>query len=64
MPIINVLVTIVVIGLIVWAVNSFIPMAEPYKKIFNIVAIVLTCIWLLSVFGILTGMSTYRVGPH
>ncbi len=55
MPIISVIVILAVIGLLMWLVNSYLPMAEPWKKILNIVAIVITVLWLLSVFGIFTG---------
>lgn len=57
MPIINVIVTLVVIGLILWLVNKFIPMAEPIKTILNVVVVVCVCVWLLEVFGILGSLG-------
>ncbi len=52
MSIISLIIILVVIGLLMWLVNSYIPMAEPYKKILNVVVVVLVVLWLLSVFGV------------
>ena len=46
MSIIGLIVVLVVIGLIMWLVNTYIPMADPYKKILNVVVIVLVVLWL------------------
>jgi hypothetical protein len=64
MPVINLVITLAVIGLLMWLVNTYLPMADPYKKILNIVVIVATVLWLLQVFGIWGGLSTYRIGGH
>lgn len=58
MPVVIVLFWIVVIGLMVWAVNTYVPMADSYKKIFNAIAIVGTIIWLILVVGDWLGIST------
>ncbi|MCC5846852.1 MAG: hypothetical protein JJU29_02075 [Verrucomicrobia bacterium] len=60
MPLINIIITLVIVGVILWAINSFIPMAASVKKILNIVVVVVLCIWLLQVFGIIGG-STPRL---
>lgn len=44
---------LVVVGVILWAVNSFIPMDGKIKQILNVVVIIAVILWLLSVFGIL-----------
>ncbi len=62
MTLISLLVTLVVVGLLLWAVNSIIPMAEPFKKIVNVVVIVAVCLWLLSAFGLLAGVPNPRIG--
>lgn len=49
---ISVIITIVLIGVIMWAVNAYIPMSEPLKKILNVVVVILVILWLLSVFGV------------
>jgi hypothetical protein len=49
---ISVLITLVVIGVILWLVNSLIPMDPKIKQVLNVVAIIFVCLWLLSVFGL------------
>jgi hypothetical protein len=54
-PLITVIITLVVVGLILWLINRFVPMASSIKSILNIVVIIATIIWLLKVFGIWGG---------
>ncbi|MEJ7626337.1 MAG: Thivi_2564 family membrane protein [Ferruginibacter sp.] len=54
-PLITVLITLVVVGLILWLINRFIPMASSIKSILNIVVVIAVIIWLLKVFGIWGG---------
>lgn len=49
---VTVIVTLVIVGLILWLINRFIPMAGSIKSILNIVVIIAVIIWLLKVFGI------------
>ncbi len=49
----SVLITIVVVGVILWLVNAYIPMDANIKKILNIVIIIILVIWLLKVFGLI-----------
>ncbi len=53
MDIVQILVLLVIVGVILWLVNTYIPMAAPIKTIINIVVILLVCVWLLRIFGIL-----------
>lgn len=53
MSLITLIITLIVIGLVLWLVNSYIPMEKNIKQILNIVVVVCVVIWLLSVFGIL-----------
>jgi type IV secretory pathway TrbL component len=53
---------LVVVGVILWAVNSYIPMQATIKKILNVVVVIAVVLWLLSAFGILGNMSTVRMG--
>ena len=52
MPILTILLVLVLVGLVVWAVNKYVPMTASFKNIFNVVAVILTIIWLLKVFGV------------
>ena len=56
---ISLLVTLVIIGLILWLVNNYIPMDAKIKSILNVVVVVMVIIWLLSAFGIFTGNRWY-----
>jgi hypothetical protein len=57
-----VLVTLVIVGLLLWLVNNYIPMEGRIKQILNIVVIILVVLWLLNVFGVLSGLPLVRVG--
>jgi hypothetical protein len=61
MPLINVLVVLVVAGVILWLINSYIPMDRKIKNILNIVAVLVVVIWLLQVFGLLDSMKSLRI---
>jgi len=57
MPLINLLVTIVLVGVILWAVNSYIPMDSKIKGILNFVVVIAVVLWLLQAFGLLGGLN-------
>ena len=61
MPLIPVIITLVVIGLILWLVNSYIPMDGKIKNILNVVVVICVVVWLLSVFGVLGHSGDIRV---
>ena len=62
MPLIHVIVVLVVVGVILWLINSYIPMAGSIKSILNAVVIIVVVLWLLSVFGLIGELSSIRVG--
>lgn len=62
MPLINIVIGLVVIGVILYLINRYIPMASSIKSILNVVVIVAVCLWLLQVFGLWSGVSNYRIG--
>lgn len=57
MPWITVLVTLIIVGIALWAINAFIPMDRRVRAIVNLIVVVVVIIWLLSVFGILGGLQ-------
>ena len=59
---VDVVVALLVVGLILWAINSYIPMQPTMKKILNAVVVICVIIWLLSVFGVLGNVDAIRVG--
>jgi len=62
MPLINLLIALVVVGVLLWLVNNYIPMDAKIKSILNIVVVIAVVLWLLSAFGVLGPLSSYRVG--
>lgn len=62
MPIFTLIFILVVIGVIMWAVNAYIPMQPSIKNILNIVVVILVLLWLASVFGLIPSNANIRVG--
>jgi hypothetical protein len=62
MSLISLLVTLIIIGVVLYCVNTYIPMQAGIKKIINIVVLVVVCLWVLSIFGILPDLNAVRVG--
>lgn len=62
MPLITVVITLVVVGLILWLINRYIPMDGTIKKILNVVVVIVVILWLLSVFGLMPPLSQIRIG--
>jgi len=57
MPLIQIFVVLIVVGVLLWLVNRFIPMAGSIKSILNAVVVILVVVWLLDVFGLLHSLS-------
>jgi hypothetical protein len=61
MPLLTVLVVLVVAGVILWLVNTYIPMDRKIKNILNVVVVIIVIVWLLKVFGILASLNGVHV---
>jgi hypothetical protein len=61
MPIITILVVILVAGVLLWLVNSFIPMQGTIKRILNAVVVIILVVWLLNVFGVLDSLQNIKI---
>jgi len=62
MSLLTIILVIVVVGVLLWAINSFIPMDSKIKSILNVVVVIALILWLLQAFGILGSISNVRVG--
>ena len=62
MPLLQILLTLIVVGVLLWLVNRFIPMAGSIKSILNAVVVIGVVLWLLDVFGLFHTLSRIRVG--
>jgi hypothetical protein len=62
MPLLQILLTLIVVGVLLWLVNRFIPMAGSIKSILNAVVVIGVVLWLLDVFGLFHSLSRIHVG--
>jgi hypothetical protein len=62
MPLITVVITIAVVGVLLWLLNRFIPMQSQIKGILNAVVVIALVVWLLKIFGLLSYITQFRVG--
>ncbi|HVH91401.1 MAG: Thivi_2564 family membrane protein [Candidatus Binatia bacterium] len=62
MPLINVVVALIVVGVLLWLVNTYIPMDRKIKSILNAVVVIGVVIWLLQVFGLIGDLRAIRIG--
>lgn len=62
MPLVTVIIVLIVVGVLLWLVNNYIPMDRKIKSILNAVVVIAVILWLLNVFGLLDGIMNYRVG--
>ena len=62
MSLINLVIVLLVVGILLWVVNTYIPMDRKIKNIVNIVVVIVVVLWLLQVFGVLGSLDSIRVG--
>jgi len=62
MPLLQLVIVLVVIGVLLWMVNRFIPMQGTIKSILNAIVVICVVLWLLNVFGLFQSISRIRVG--
>jgi hypothetical protein len=61
MPLTSVILTLIVVGVLLWLVNTYIPMDGKIKKILNVVVVICVVVWLLFAFGVLDRSGDIRV---
>lgn len=61
MPVLTIIIVIMVVGVILWLINSYIPMQRTIKSILNAVVVIVLVIWLLKVFGVLDSLQHLTV---
>jgi hypothetical protein len=61
MPLFTILLVLIVVGVLLWLVNTYIPMDGKIKRIFNIVVVIVVIVWLLKVFGLFNYLMDVRV---
>ena len=61
MPLVNIVLTLIVIGVLLWLINTYIPMQSTIKSIINIVVVIAVVLWLLYGFGIISNSGDIKV---
>jgi hypothetical protein len=61
MSLIGLIVTLVIIGLILWLINSYIPMDQKIKTILNVAVVIVVILWLIQAFGLLGPLGDIKV---
>jgi hypothetical protein len=62
MPLMQLVIILVVVGVILWLINNFIPMQGTIKRILNVVVIIAVVLWLLNLFGLFSSLGGIHVG--
>jgi hypothetical protein len=62
MPLLNIVIVLVVVGVLLWLVNNYIPMDGKIRSILNAIVVIVVVLWLLQAFGILGALGGIRVG--
>ena len=62
MPLINVVIALIVVGVLLWLVNRYIPMDHKIKSILNGVVVIVVVLWLLNIFGLFHSISNFHIG--
>jgi hypothetical protein len=62
MPLVQLVLILIVVGVLLWLVNRYIPMQSTIKGILNAVVVIVVVIWLLRVFGLLDMVNHFTVG--
>lgn len=61
MPLLNVLIVLIIVGVLLWLVNTYIPMDSKIKSILNGVVVIFVVIWLLQAFGLIGSLKSLHI---
>lgn len=61
MSLIGLVITLVIVGVLLWLVNNYVPMDGKIKRIINVVVVIVVVIWLLQAFGLLGSLQNIRI---
>jgi len=62
MPLVNLVLVLIVVGVALWLINRYIPMASSIKTILNVVVVVAVGVWVLKAVGLWGSVSSFKVG--
>ena len=61
MSLIGLVLTLVIVGILLWLINNYVPMDPKIKSIVNVVVVIVVVIWLLQAFGVLGSLRDIRI---
>ncbi len=61
MSLISLVIVLVLVGVVLWLINSFVPMQGTIKRILNVVVVIVVIFWLLSAFGIIDSIGIIHI---
>jgi hypothetical protein len=61
MPLVYIVGVLIVVGVVMWLINNYIPMARSIKSILNAVVVIAVCVWVLQAVGLWGDVVSYRV---
>ena len=61
MPLLTIIIVLIVVGIILWLINNYIPMDRKIKSILNAVVVIAVILWLLDVFGLLDSLKNLSI---
>jgi hypothetical protein len=61
MPLLNIIIVLVIVGVTLHLINRYLPMASSIKSILNVVVVILVCVWLLQATGLWNSVSTFHL---
>jgi predicted membrane protein len=61
MSLISIIIVLIIVGFLLWVVNTYIPMARSIRTILNVVVVIIVVLWLLSAFGVLHGVGNIKL---
>jgi hypothetical protein len=62
MPLVTVIVVLIVVGVVLWLINNYLPMDGKIKSILNVVVVIVVVLWLLQAFGVLSSIGGVHIG--
>lgn len=62
MPLVQIVIVLIVVGVLLWLVNRFIPMQGTIKSILNAIVVIAVVLWLLNIFGLFHSLSRIHIG--
>ena len=61
MPLITIVLVLIVVGVVLWLINTYIPMQSAIKTILNVVVVIAVAVWVLQAMGLWSTVSSYRI---